>query len=103
MKTLHKQSFFLQKFPKSLHFSSAAREMKSFIALSMVLLAVSATPPGAELASDRFFFGKKLIDEASGPCVLKDNLSNAMKVLNLGDNSVRGGHIIIPYFDLQCF
>ena len=66
--------------------------MKSFIALAMVVLvAVSAAPPGAELASDRF--GKKLIDEASGPCVLKDSLNTAIQFLSYGDNSVRDGHI----------
>ena len=54
--------------------------MKSFIALAMVLSAASAA---------------MLIDEASGPCILKDKLSSTMKLMSAigADDKVRDGHI----------
>ena len=78
---------------------SAACEMKPFIALAMVLVAVfrffkedlflaTREPQNPVTAS-----AKKLIDEASGPCVLKDNLNAVKELLNYSDNSVRDGHI----------
>ena len=60
--------------------------MKSFIALAVIIATI-------ELASA---FMEKQVDEASGPCVLKDKLSVAMKTLSyLTDDKVAGpGHII---------